>query len=161
MTDVRLTLAYVLTLLAGLILQFVPVPTSLATIWPLWSLLLLAAWAMNTAAPPHLLAAFVLGIALDVSFNCVLGEHAVVLILATFIVMRARPTLENLPWWQTSIALAPLWVAAALLLMGLDHLSHHEAPAALRWWPVVTETLLWPLVNGFVSQRCQPRRTAA
>lgn len=161
MNIMRLASLYILSLIFGFILQFIPVPPVLATAWPLWTTLLLAAWAMHSSGPPHLIVAMILGIGLDVGFNAVLGEHAVALLFTTFIIMWARPTLESLPWWQTTIALAALWVGNALILTGLDHLTHHEAASAMRWWPVVTETFLWPLISGFIGRLCRPALNTA
>ncbi|HEX7380591.1 MAG TPA: rod shape-determining protein MreD [Nevskiaceae bacterium] len=155
MNPLRLVTVYLCSLILGLFLQFMPPPGDGALFWPSWSMLILAAWALNMHGP-HLLAALVLGVALDVGFSSTLGEHAVVLLLTTYVVMRAAPRLELRAWWQVALLLAPLWLGGTFLMMVFDHFTHHEAGISARWLPVVSEALLWPIVNRIVARLAKP-----
>lgn len=155
MNPLRLVTAYLCSLVLGLFLQFIQPPGDAALFWPSWSMLILAAWALNVHGP-HLLMALVLGVALDVGFSSTLGEHAVVLLLTTYVVMRVAPRLELRPRWQVALLFVPLWLVGTFLLMAFDHFTHHEAGMAARWLPVVSEALLWPLVNHVVARLARP-----
>jgi len=153
------TVIYVLALVLALLLQFVVLPGWLAPARPLGVPLVLAAWVMNAPGLPALPVAFIVGLCLDVLLNCVLGQHALGLLLLTYIVARLQPTLVMVPRIQATLALAPLWAGYAVLMGLFDELTHHVASPALRWWPLLPTTLLWPLVDSLLQSFDQRRST--
>ncbi len=142
---------YLISLLSGLILQFVELPDMLALARPMWIPLLLAGWMLNAPQLPSLLMALLLGLCMDVMLNCPLGQHALGLVVLVYIIARMRPALLLYPRWQTTVVLAPLWAGYALLLGVIDELTHHVATPSLRWWPLLPTTLLWPLIDTWLA----------
>ncbi|HEU0195656.1 MAG TPA: rod shape-determining protein MreD [Nevskiaceae bacterium] len=148
----RLAVLYALSLFAALVLQFVQVPDWLAVVWPAWTTLLLAAWAVHAERLPHLPVAVVLGVILDVGFAAPLGEHALALLVVIFLAMRMRPTLETVSWWHGALLMLPVWLLGAAILAVIDHVAHHEAVAALRWLPTLSGAVLWPVFSSWVGE---------
>lgn len=151
MSGATSTIAYLISLLLGLILQFVALPDVLASMRPMWIPLLLAGWALNAPRLPNLMMALLLGLCMDVMLNCPLGQHALGLLILVYLIARMRQTLMLYPRWQTTLVLVPLWVGYALFLSVIDALTHHVATPSLRWWPLLPTTLLWPLVDGWLA----------
>lgn len=140
-----------LSLLAALFLQLVALPDAVAAARPLWIPLMLVYWALAEPRLPSLLLAFVLGIALDVLYNTVLGQHAMGFVLLVFFMARLRAVFVLFPLWQSTIALIPAWAAYCLLMTMIDDISRHRADVWLRWLPALSTTLFWPLVHSVLE----------
>ncbi len=149
---------FTLTLLLALILQMVALPDVIAPFRPEWVALTLVYWAYATADKPVLLAAWLSGLALDVLFNSLLGQHALALLTVTFLVRRLRGSLIIFPLPQVALALSAAWVLYAFLMFWIDGLTHHSAVPSLRWLPVISTTLIWPLAALVMDRfRAQPK----
>ena len=148
-----------LSLLVALFLQLVALPEAVAAARPLWVPLLLVYWALAEPRVPTLLAGFVLGIALDVLYNTVLGQHATGFVLLVYFMARLRGVFVLFPLWQSTVALAPAWAGYCLLMAMIDVVSRHRADVWLRWLPALSTTLFWPLVytvlEGFSRRHSQ------
>jgi rod shape-determining protein MreD len=138
-------LVFPASLAVALILQIVELPAALTAARPLWVLATLAYWALSMRELPIMLAAFVLGLLSDAQYNSALGQHALGLVTAAFIVRRLRGFLIMFPTWQLSLALAPVWALYAFMMFWVDGLTHHSADNAMRWLPVLSTALVWPL----------------
>lgn len=145
-------LAFILTLLVALLLQTVALPYPVAIIWPNWTLLVLSGWALNTPRAPSMLAGLVLGLAMDVQLNCILGEHALGLVLVTYTVSKMRGMLALYERWRVALILAPLWAGYLLLLSMIDHATGHVANPGLRWWPLPMTIIMWPAVDVLIAR---------
>jgi rod shape-determining protein MreD len=139
-------LAFWLSLLVALFLQMIVLPDSVAAVRPLWIPLVLAFWALQDPRLPTLIASFLFGIMLDVLFDSILGQHALACVLTTYIVIKLRPFFILFPLWQSTVALVPVWGIYAFLMFWIDGVAKHQADAWLRWVPVASSTLFWPLV---------------
>jgi rod shape-determining protein MreD len=138
---------FVASLVAALLLQFVALPGGLAPWRPQWLTLTLAYWVLADPGLPLLMAALLLGLVCDVIWVAALGEHAVVLVLVTYLLLALRDNLLELPLWQASLVLTPIWAMTAFGLFWLDGLTHHQANGALRWTPVLSTAFSWPLLT--------------
>lgn len=145
-------LVFPASLAVSLILQIIDLPAALAPARPLWVLATLAYWALSVRELPIMLAAFVLGLLSDAQYNSALGQHALGLVTATFVVRRLRGILIMFPTWQLSLALAPVWALYAFMMFWIDGLTHHSADNAMRWLPVLTTALVWPLAALLLNQ---------
>lgn len=142
---------YLISLLFGLLLQFIVLPDALTLARPMWIPLLLVGWTLNAPQLPNLLMALLLGLCMDVMLNCPLGQHALGLLVLVYIVARLRKTLVVYPHWQITVALVPLWAGYALLMAVIDERAHHLATPSLRWWPLLPTTLLWPVIDVWLT----------
>ena len=138
--------AYGASLLAALLLQLVELPEVLAAARPMWLPLFLAYWALTEPRVSVLVGGFLLGLASDVLFGSVLGEHALALVIVAYMVTRLRVIFALFPLWQATLALIPAWTLYAFTLFWIDGATQHQADPWLRWLPIVATTLFWPLV---------------
>lgn len=137
---------FLFSLLIALMLQLIVLPDWLAAARPLWIPLVLSYWALRETRISPLLPAFITGIACDVLFGTVLGQHALGFVLVSYLVARLRAFFVLFPLWQATLALIPAWVAYAFLMFWVDGLTQHRGDGWLRWLPVLSTTLFWPLV---------------
>lgn len=157
MTPTRgLYLGFLFSLLLALILQLVPLPEALAAARPLWVALMLAYWALREPRLSSLLPAFVLGLMMDVLFGTVLGQHALGLIFVVYLVERLRSIFILFPLWQATFALIPVWILLGVLMFWIDGVTQHQGNSWLRWLPVLSTTLFWPLLFSVMELLRQP-----
>jgi rod shape-determining protein MreD len=150
--------AFLLSLLAALLLQLVVLPAAVEPLRPLWLPLVLGYWAMWVPEMPVLILAWATGLCCDVVYDSPLGQYALGLVTVAFLLRRLRGTLVVFPLWQATLALAPAWAIYAFLMFWIDGLTHHSADPLRRWLPVLSTTLLWPLVVGVLDSLLRPRR---
>lgn len=142
----NLYLGFIVSMLLALLLQLVPLPDWLGAARPLWPALFLAYWALREPRISTLFSGFITGLALDVLFGTVLGQHALGLVLVVYFVERLRGIFVLFPLWQATFALIPVWAAYCFLMFWIDGSTQHQANVWLRWLPVLSTTLFWPLV---------------
>ncbi|MES2488378.1 MAG: rod shape-determining protein MreD [Pseudomonadota bacterium] len=143
--------AFIFSLLAALLLQLVELPELLSGARPLWLPLFVAYWALTESRTHILLGAFILGMCADVCFGTTLGQHELGLVLVAYFVTRLRPIFVLFPLWQATLALIPVWVGYSFLMFWIDGITNHRADAWLRWLPVVSTSLFWPLVFALME----------
>lgn len=151
-------LGFWLSLVLALILQLIALPESIGAARPMWIPLVLAYWALTEPRVPVLLAAFGFGLMLDVLFASVFGQHALGCVLLTYLVIKLRGLFVLFPLWQSTIALIPAWLLFAFLMFWIDGASQHRADPWMRWMPVVSTTLFWPLVHALLDSLARRRR---
>lgn len=147
----KLYLTYLLSLVAALLLQLVELPDYLGAARPMWLPLVIGYWALFEPRVSALLGGFFFGLFADVLFNSVLGQHAFGLVLVAYMVGRLRPIFILFPLWQATLALIPVWLGYAFLMFWIDGITHHRGDDWLRWMPVLSTTLFWPLVYAVID----------
>jgi rod shape-determining protein MreD len=147
---------FLFSLLIALMLQLVVLPDWLAAARPMWIPLLLAYWALRANRLSTLLAGFGVGLACDVAYGSVLGQHALGFVLVGYLVERLRAYFVLFPLWQATLALIPAWLAYTFLMFWIDGVTQHRGDPWLRWLPVVSTTLFWPLVYTLMELIRQP-----
>lgn len=142
---------YWLSLLAALLLQLVELPELVSGARPMWLPLVIAYWALTESRVAILFGAFITGLLADVAFGTVFGQQALGLVLVAYFVTRLRPIFVLFPLWQATLALIPVWLFYAFLMFWIDGISSHRADIWLRWMPVLSTTLFWPLVFAMLE----------
>jgi rod shape-determining protein MreD len=147
----KLRLVFLASLTAALILQLMELPDLLAAARPLWLPLIIAYWALTEPRVPVLLGSFCFGLFSDVLFGEVLGQQAFGLVLLAYVVSRLRPIFILFPLWQSTLALVPAWLGYIFLMFWIDGISQHNGDIWLRWMPLLSTTLFWPLVYAVME----------
>lgn len=152
-------LAFAVSLVAALLLQLVELPESVAAARPLWLPLALAFWTLNDPRVPLFTGAMICGLSQDVLLAGTLGQYSLGLVVVVFLVTRIRGLFGLLPLWQATAMLVPVWALYTLLMFWLDGLLQHNADALLRWLPVLSTCLLWPVVYVLLDTLRTLRKT--
>lgn len=145
-------------LLAAQCLQMIALPALLAPWRPMLVPIVLVYAALADASLPALAGAATFGLLNDLLLHAPLGEHMLAYVLLTWAIARLRGTLILLPLWQIAVVLVPVWALLAFALFWLDGLLHRPADPWLRWGPVPSTALVWPLAAQFFTRLTRRRR---
>lgn len=140
----RMTVVMWATLIVALLLSVAPMPEHLEIGRPLWLALVLTFWAMNYPHQVGLLTAWCLGLAQDVLYGALFGQHGLALVLVVFLVLTLQQRLKLFPLWQQSFALLVIYGLAQLGLLWLSTLSGMRPELSYYVIPVLVSCLLWP-----------------
>jgi rod shape-determining protein MreD len=138
--------------IVGLLLSVLPLPSVLGWIRPDFLLLIVIWFALMAPRAGGLLFAFVAGLMLDAFRGVVLGQHALAFVLIAYLVHRFRLRVRMFSLLQQSLfVLLMLWLYQ-FILFWIDGVTGHPVTDWARWLPVVTGTLLWPVLTGFLGR---------
>ena len=134
------------TVVLALALAIVPLGDRVAPFRPAWVPLVLIYWAI--ARPQHfgLLAAFAVGLVLDILTGSLLGKHALALLPVVYLALRLHLRIRVALIWQVTVTVALMLVLYHFLLFWIDGVGQRAIPGAIAWAPLLSSALLWPVV---------------
>ncbi len=141
----------IVSLLIGLMLMMMPLPDALSPFRPDVLTLMMIYWAMRLPRSWSVGCAWITGIILDVSMGTLLGQHAVALCAITFITVRSHLLMRVFPLSQLTATVFALLAMYQFLLFWINGVADVQAPAVSYWGPVITGTLLWPVIHTLLS----------
>ncbi|MCP5149441.1 MAG: rod shape-determining protein MreD [Chromatiales bacterium] len=134
------------TLLLALALTALPVPPW-AAIWrPAWVALVLIYWCMAVPSRIGVLAAWTVGLLLDVLSGTLLGQHALGLALVAYVTHETHRRVRVLPLWQQAVSVFVLVFVYQMLLLWINGIQGLPVVASAYWTAPLVSTLLWPWV---------------
>lgn len=143
----------------ALLLGVVPLPEMVQPLRPFWLALVLSYLVVELPERFGVGRAFLLGLAADLLYGALLGEHALRLVILTFLLQRFRARLRFFPPAQQALVMGALllndrFISAALHLL----LGQPQLPLSW-WWAPLPGMLLWPLVFELIDRLRQGRRS--
>lgn len=141
----------ILSLIFGLMLTIMPLPDTVAAFRPDWLALLVIFWAMQLPRTWSVGAAWIVGVVLDVSQGTLLGQHALALCCVAFVTVRFHLQMRVFPVPQLTASVFPILAIYQFLLFWINGVAGVDAPSVAYWGPVVSGTLLWPIVMMVLS----------
>ena len=132
-----------LSLLVALLLMLLQMPQVLQPLRPYWLALVLAYWVMEDPERSGMGFAFCIGLVADLVVGSLLGEHALRLVVMTFILQRFRARLRFFPVWQQSLAIGGLLLNDRILTSALHLALGAPTFPTLAWFAPVVGMLLW------------------
>ncbi len=140
-----------ITIVVALILTVVPLPDRIATLRPDWVVLTMFFWAMMLPRQWSILSAWTIGLMVDVAQGTLLGQHALAMSVVVFITVRFHLLMRVFPLSQLTLTVFALLTLYKFLLFWINGVAGYEAPLMRYWGPVLSGTLLWPIVFSFLS----------
>jgi rod shape-determining protein MreD len=138
--------------LAALMLSAIPLPHALDLLRPDFLLLIVIWFALTAPRAGGLLFAWSAGLALDAFRGIVLGENALAFVAVAYLVHRFHLRVRMFPLaHQSLVVLSLLWLYQ-FLLFWIDGVTGHPVTDWARWLPVLTGTLLWPVLAGMMGR---------
>ena len=134
-------------IILALVLAIVPLPDWAEPYRPDWPALTLIYWSMVLPRTVSVGLAWLVGIVLDVAQGTLLGQHALALSLITYMTVKFHLQLRVFPWSQMTAVVLALLALYQFILFWINGVAGIYAPAVIYWGPVVTGTLLWPVLN--------------
>jgi rod shape-determining protein MreD len=141
-----------LLLFAAVALEIVPLPEGLAPFRPPWATLVLLYWALMWPGRVGIVTAFGIGLVLDVAEGSLLGQNAFVLAGLAYLVLRFHLRMRIFPLWQLTLSVFVLLFLAGFLNLWIDGVAGRASFGPGRWGPVLSATLLWPVVMGAMDR---------
>ena len=141
----------IVSLILGLMLTIMPLPDALEAFRPDWLAMLTIYWAMQLPRTWSVGTAWITGIVLDVSQGTLLGQHALALCCVAFITVRFHLLMRVFPVPQLTATVFPILAIYQFLLFWINGVAGVDAPLVVYWGPVVSSTILWPVLMMFLS----------
>ena len=141
----------IVSLIFGLILTIMPLPGVAEALRPDWLALLIIFWAMQLPRTWSVGCAWIVGIVLDVSQGTLLGQHALALCCVAFITIRFHLLMRVFPVPQLTATVFPILAIYQFLLFWINGVAGVNAPSIVYWGPVISSTLVWPIVMMFLA----------
>lgn len=144
-------LPVILSFVFGLMLTIMPLPDSIDAFRPDWIAMLVIFWAMQLPRTWSVGTAWVAGIILDVSQGTLLGQHALALCCVAFMTVRFHLLMRVFPIVQLTATVFPILAIYQFLLFWINGVAGVNAPSVVYWGPVISGTILWPIVVSVLS----------
>jgi rod shape-determining protein MreD len=125
-------------------LSVMPLPDWIAFARPAFVLMVVCYWTLMLNRRFGLLAAWTVGLLLDVLNGSALGQHALAVVLCAFVVIKLNEFIRSYRIWQQALLFLPIFMLYAFILFWMDGLTGRSADPLWRWAPVASSTLLWP-----------------
>lgn len=134
-------------IIAALMLAIVPLPDWASPYRPDWVALTLIYWSVTLPRGYSVGTAWVLGLVLDIAYGTLLGQHALALAFMTYLTVKFHLQLRVFPLSQMTLTVLALLALYRFILFWINGVAGIYPDAVIYWGPVVTGTLLWPVVS--------------
>ena len=141
----------IMSFIFGMMLTIMPLPDAVAAFRPDWLAMLVIFWAMQLPRTWSVGTAWIVGIVLDASQGTLLGQHALALCCVAYITVRFHLLMRVFPAPQLTASVFPILAIYQFLLFWINGVAGVDAPAIAYWGPVISGTLLWPVMMAFLS----------
>lgn len=140
-------LPVLLSIVVALMLGIVPLPAAVEAFRPDWVALTLIYWAMTLPRSYSVGTAWVVGIVVDVAHGTLLGQHALALCFVIYVTVKFHLQLRVFPLSQMTATVFALLALYQFLLFWINGVAGLHTDAVTYWGPVVSGTLIWPLLS--------------
>lgn len=139
------------TVLLALIFAILPLPGNLEVGRPHLLLLLVIYWALSAPRVAGLMFAWFCGLAIDLLQGPLLGQHAAAFLFVAFLTHKFQLRMRIFPIYHQTLTVFMLLALYEFLLFWIDGIIGQAVTTWMRWLPVFTSTLLWPLLVGVLD----------
>lgn len=114
---------------------------------PSMTLLMLIFWVTQLLNKLHFFTAVVLGILMDVAMNNLLGSHALIFIIITFLSLRIRQSFKNYPSWQQTVVIVFYLMITQILTWFILQPQLSGEQYLYFWLSPLLALIIWPILN--------------
>lgn len=140
-----------ITLLGAVALAVFPLPAVVEPFRPPFVTMAIIYWSMMWPRLCGLLTAFVLGLVLDVLYGSLLGQHALALVVVSFLTVRFHLQIRIFPLWQLTATAALLMLVDAFFVFWSDGIAGYPSGGAARWVPVLAGGISWAPIMAILD----------
>lgn len=130
-----------LSVVAAVVLAMLPFPVALVK--PYWVALVLIYWVLESGYFRRLELVFVLGLVLDLLTGTLLGQHALSLLIMTYLLLLFRQRIRFYPPWQMTLVVFVLLVNDRILQLWVLWLAG-QIPTWQYWISPLLGAAVWP-----------------
>lgn len=128
----------------ALVFSVVPLPDVLRHMSPYWVAMVFIYWGLESNSLGRLGQAFVVGLALDVLTGALLGQHALSLVIISYLLGRFRHRIRFFPPWQQALAVLALLINDRIVQLWIVALVGRGLPDWTYFLPPFVAVVLWP-----------------
>jgi rod shape-determining protein MreD len=139
------------TIILAMIFAILPLPASLQAARPHLLLLLIIYWSLSSPRLVGLMFAWLCGLAIDVLQGTILGQHAVAFLLVAFLAHKFQLRMRIFPIYHQTLTVFMLLALYEFVVFWIDGIIGQPVTTWLRWLPVLTSTLLWPVLVAVID----------
>lgn len=139
------------SLLVALILSMAPLPEWADPYRPDWVVLTLVYWAITFPFQYNVGSAWIAGLVLDVAQGTLLGQHALALSLIVYICVKFHLQIRQFPTLQLTATVFAMLALFRFVLFWINGVAGISAPSVVYWGPVLSGTLIWPVLMQAMS----------
>jgi rod shape-determining protein MreD len=140
-----------LSVIVALIFAIMPFPEAIAPAKPHLLLLFVIYWALSAPRVAGLMFAWFCGLAIDLLKGPLLGQHAVAFLLIAFLTHKFQLRMRIFPIYHQTLTVFMLLALYEFLLFWIDGIIGQAVTTWMRWLPVLTGTLLWPVLVAMLD----------
>ena len=141
----------IVTIIVSIMLVVIPLPGWAEPFRPDWVALTLIYWAMMMPRTWSVGSAWIVGLIVDVTQGTILGQHALALCFIVFATVRFHLLMRVFPMQQLTATVFALLALYQFILFWINGAAGIEVELSSYWGPVISGTLLWPVVMAFLS----------
>lgn len=127
-----------------MILLILPLPDGAKIYRPDWIALILIYWSMALPKYVGLFTAFIIGLLVDSLLGALLGQHALALVLITYINLNTYLRIRALSWIQQSLYVFSLLVISRFIIFWMDGIMGLTIPIQAIFSGPLIGMLVWP-----------------
>jgi rod shape-determining protein MreD len=152
------SLRVTITVVLALMFTIVQLPESIEPARPELLLLLVIYWSLSAPRIAGLAFAWICGLAMDVLAGPILGQHAAAFLLVAFLTHKFQLRMRIFPIWHQTLTVFMLLAVYEFLVFWIDGIIGPAITSWMRWLPVFTSALLWPLLVAVLDTWNRRRR---
>ena len=137
----------IISVILALMLAIAPMPDWAEPFRPDWVVMTLIYWSTNLPRTYSVGWAWIIGIVLDVAQGTLLGQNALALSLVIYITVKFHLQMRQFPTLQLSATVFALLALYQFILFWINGVAGVNAPTVSYWGPVLSGSLLWPLLT--------------
>lgn len=139
------------TVVLALILAVLPLPRWMDIARPYLLLLLVIYWSLSAPRIAGLMFAWLCGLAIDLLKGTTLGQHALAFLLVSFMTHKFQLRMRIFPLSQQTLTVLLLLFLYEFVVFWTDGIIGYPVTTWMRWIPVFTSALLWPVVVAILD----------
>lgn len=144
-------LPVILCIVFAFMLTIAPLPEWAEDFRPDWVALTLIYWSMTLPRTYSIGSAWLTGIILDVAQGTLLGQHALALSFVVYITVKFHLQLRVFPLLQMTATVFAMLAIYQFILFWINGVAGVHSEAVTYWGPVISGSILWPLISMFFS----------
>ena len=152
------SLRVTITVVLALMFTIVQLPESIEPARPELLLLLVIYWSLSAPRIAGLAFAWICGLAMDVLAGPIVGQHAAAFLLVAFLTHKFQLRMRIFPIWHQTLTVFMLLALYEFLVFWIDGIIGPAITSWMRWLPVFTSALLWPLLVAVLDTWNRRRR---
>ena len=159
MSDGRIGhLRITVTVFVALIFAITPLPDTVRIGRPELLLLLVIYWSLSAPRIAGLTFAWLCGLAIDLLTGPILGQHALAFLLIAFLTHKFQLRMRIFPIWHQTLTVFMLLALYEFVVFWIDGIIGPAITTWMRWIPVLTSALLWPVLVAILDTWNRRRR---